>query len=106
GNVVDVTAFFDDGAMISAMSTTTFDKLKGILTGWGPSWRRLRMADDSLVPSVAHWEGTVVLGGISVRGEFEVFESGGKWEFLFGKPLLQRFHAIHDYDKDTIQITG
>ncbi|THU79222.1 hypothetical protein K435DRAFT_884538 [Dendrothele bispora CBS 962.96] len=106
GNVVDVTAFFDDGAMISAMSTTTFDRLKGILMGWGPSWRRLRMADDSLVPSVAHWEGTVVLGGISVQGEFEVFESGGKWEFLFGKPLLQHFHAIHDYDKDTIQIAG
>jgi hypothetical protein len=37
---------------------------------------------------------------------FEVFPSGGSWSFLFGKPLLERFAAVHDYDTDTIRIPG
>ncbi|KAJ7352144.1 hypothetical protein DFH08DRAFT_956955 [Mycena albidolilacea] len=37
---------------------------------------------------------------------FEVFPSGGSWSFLFGKPLLECFAAVHDYGTDTIRISG
>jgi hypothetical protein len=33
-----------------------------------------------------------------------VFDSGGGWGFLFGKPMLQAFRAVHEYEKDTIVI--
>jgi hypothetical protein len=37
---------------------------------------------------------------------FEVFDSGGKWDFLFGKTLLETFKAVHEYDLDRITIYG
>ena len=33
---------------------------------------------------------------------FEVFDSGGGWLFLFGKPMLWAFHALHDFRNDTV----
>jgi hypothetical protein len=41
-----------------------------------------------------------------VRACFEVFPSGGSWSFLFGKPLLEGFGAVHDYAVDTITVPG
>jgi hypothetical protein len=35
-----------------------------------------------------------------------VFPSGGSWSFLFRKPMLERFTAIHDYGADIIKIQG
>jgi hypothetical protein len=35
-----------------------------------------------------------------------VFGENCGWEFLVGKPLLQKFHAVHDYTKDIIHIKG
>ena len=35
-----------------------------------------------------------------------MFNSGGKWDFLFGKTLLEAFKAIHDYGPDEITIHG
>ncbi|TFY82666.1 hypothetical protein EWM64_g1338 [Hericium alpestre] len=39
-------------------------------------------------------------------GEFEVFDSGGGWSFLFGKPLLVAFRAQHDYEDDLVHVSG
>jgi len=50
------------------------------------------------------WKGVLELGGIQAEGEFEIFDSGGGWEFLFGKPLLHRFKALHDFDMNTVTI--
>src|ERR1700691_5111771 len=38
------------------------------------------------------------------NGTFEIFASGGAWNVLFGKPLLQAFGAIHEYTTDTITL--
>ena len=35
-----------------------------------------------------------------------MFNSGGKWDFLFGKMLLELFKAVHDYKMDEIAIQG
>ena len=62
------------------------------------------MADGNIVKPKAVWEGRMEIGGVEVLGSFEVFESGGSWEFLLGKPLLRALHAIHDYTGDTVTI--
>ena len=41
-----------------------------------------------------------------VHGSFEVFDSGGSWRFLFGKPLMRLFKAVHAYEFDTVTISS
>jgi hypothetical protein len=55
-----------------------------------------------VVQSEARWEGEVEVEGIRAKLAFEVFDSGGKWDFLFGKSLLETFKAIHNYERDEI----
>ncbi|OBZ66953.1 hypothetical protein A0H81_13345 [Grifola frondosa] len=104
GEIVRVKGLFDDGAMISVMSTDLWTIVKHRLGPAQPSTCKLRMADGFIVPSEGSWTGTVHLGGTHTRGAFEIFPSGGAWSFLVGKLLLQAFHAIHNYDSDTLLI--
>lgn len=104
GELVRVRSLFDEGAMVAAMDAGLFERVKHRLSGWGPSRRCLRMADGTRVQPKACWKGRIRLGRMLVMGEFEVFDSGGGWSFLFSKPLLRQFKAIHDYEDDTIQI--
>ena len=46
----------------------------------------------------------VELGSATVEGSFEVFNSGGGWDFLFGKTLMTAFEAVHDYTVDEVFI--
>jgi len=92
--------------MVAAMCTSVFDKVKHRLGNWGPSRRRLRMANGIIVPSQARWTGVINLGGVEARGAFEVFDSGSGWAFLFGKPLLRAFKARHNFEDDTVSVTG
>jgi hypothetical protein len=64
------------------------------------------MANGTVIPSEAAWKGDIVIGGIQAAGEFKVFQSGGGWKFLFRKPLLQTFKAVHNYEIDEVSITG
>lgn len=106
GETVRTTALFNEGAMISAMCTSLFNRIKHRLGNWTKSSKRLRMANSVIVPSHAVWRGEVEIAGIKAEGEFEVFDSGGGWKFLFGKPMLHAFKAVHDYSTDQVQITG
>jgi hypothetical protein len=64
------------------------------------------MANGNIVSADAKWSGTIEINGIRAKGDFEVFNSGGGWAFLFGKPLLQSFKAEHDYKSDSITIAN
>jgi hypothetical protein len=99
-----VCTIFNDGAMIGAMCITIFKKVKHRLHGWCPSKCMLRMVNGALVQSQAMWTGTIDLNSVRVQGTLEVFESGGGWSFLFGKPMLKAFRANHNYEKDKIQV--
>ena len=44
--------------------------------------------------------------GNRVQGSFEVFDSLGAWDFLFGKRLKNIFKAVHDYGTDKVTIKG
>ena len=106
GGLVRVQANFDDGALTNAMSTTKFNTIKHRLGYYMPSPRLLRMADGNIVKPIAVWKGKMEIEGVKVFGSFEVFDSGGNWDFLLGKPLLTSFHAIHEYTSDTISISN
>lgn len=105
GEVVRVNPLFDGGAMVGAMCSSVFEKIKHRLHGQTkPSGQLLQMANSIVIQSQAVWEGTLQLKGVRMDGEFEVFDSGGGWTFLFGKPLLRRFQAVHDFNADTVSI--
>lgn len=105
GQAIEVQANFDDGALANAMSITKFNSIKQYLKHYKESQRWLRMADGSLVKPLAMWEGEMEIGGIRVHGSFEVFDSGGNWDFLLGKPLLTALHVVHEYTHDTVTIS-
>ena len=105
GEKVRVKALFDGGAMVGAMCASFFNKVQHRLLGQTkPSSRRLHVANGAIVPSQAVWTGVLELGGIRAEAEFEIFDSGGSWEFLFGKPLLHCYKALHDFATDTVTI--
>ncbi|VDC01729.1 unnamed protein product [Peniophora sp. CBMAI 1063] len=106
GEISRVRGLFDDGARISILATSVFEKIKHRLNNWTVSNRALRVANSTVVPSQAHWQGTIKIGGVRTTGEFEVLDSQGSWSFLVGKPLLSAFDAIHTYGPDIVQLTG
>jgi hypothetical protein len=106
GEIVRTAALFDGCAMVSVMCASVFEQVKHRLGEWKKSRKRLRMGDGTIVPSIATWTGGMRLGGVSVEGEFEVFNSGGSWAFLLGKPSLRSFRANQNYEQDTVSIQG
>jgi hypothetical protein len=64
GEIVQVKALFDEGAMISTMCSVTFNKVKHRLGNWAPSSKSLCMANRTIVWSQAKWKGEVTVGGI------------------------------------------
>ena len=104
GEVVRVSALFDGCAMISVMCATVFEKVSHRLGEWKKSTRQLRMGNGVIVPSLAVWKGKMRISGVTVDGEFEVFNSGGSWAFLLGKPTLRTFRAEQAYEPDTVDI--
>ncbi|KAJ7060417.1 hypothetical protein C8F01DRAFT_1084159 [Mycena amicta] len=104
GKLVDVTATFDDGALVNAIDSETFEVMRASISRPGTSPRVLRMANGSHVPSGRTWRGTLTVDGVSALGKFEIFPGGGVWQMLLGKPMLQTFRASHEYVHDTVKL--
>ena len=106
GEAACIWGLSDDGALVNVICSTIFDKVKKCLGPGATSKRQLQMANGSIIPSKMYWEGYVNLRGIGAKITFKVFNSGGNWAFLFGKPSLETFNTIHDYRNDTVFIAG
>ena len=106
GGVARVWANIDDGAMREVMSSSTFAKVKHKIGTSKPSSQLLRVANGVIVQSEGRWEGEIEVNGVKAKVAFEVFDSGGRWDFLFGKTLLETFKAVHNYEVDEIVING
>lgn len=104
GEIIRIRALFDDGAMVSAMCTLIFQKVKHQLHNLMQSNKHLCMADGSIIRPIGKWTGTIRIKGIKTQSTFEVFDSGKSWGFVLGKPTLHVFTAVHDYKTDTISI--
>ena len=104
GEIVRFRSVFDDGASVNAIDETLYQTLRSRLTALISSKRILHMADGRLIPSVGVWRDKVMVKGVCREGAFEIFKSNGAWAMLFGKPLLRKFKAVHDYAEDVIHI--
>lgn len=102
GECVRFLAMVDNGAMINAIDSEAHSRIAKRLSPLQPSSRMLCMVDGSLVPSSGLWAGTFKWGPARVETNFEVFPSGGSWQMLIGKPLLEQTHAVQEYESDTI----
>ncbi|KAG1739437.1 uncharacterized protein EDB91DRAFT_1082378 [Suillus paluster] len=94
----------DDGAMVNVIDLKVFHKVERNLKRLIRSNQSLRMADRSIVPSHGLWQGTFQWNKVKIRTSFKVFDSGGAWSMLIGKPLLEQLGAKHDYAQDAITI--
>ena len=101
---IGIQATWDDGCTVAALSTKKYEEVKESMEGWETSRCLLRMANRNIVPSAAHWKGDMTIGGITRQVNVEVFDSGGGWEFLLGKPVMQTFGLIHDYSNNTVKV--
>ncbi|KAF8236257.1 hypothetical protein L208DRAFT_1252578, partial [Tricholoma matsutake] len=72
-----VGGLFDDGAMVTAMCSRVFAKVKHWLGECKGSTRRLCMADGTVMRAEAVWTSTIHVDNVCVEGSFEVFDSGG-----------------------------
>ncbi|KAF7329734.1 Retrotransposon-like family member [Mycena kentingensis (nom. inval.)] len=99
-----VKALFDGGALVGAIDSVVFSKIRHRLGGISQPTRRLRMANGTIVNSEAHWEGVVELAGSRETCELEVFPSKGGWDMLLGKPLLELLGVKHDFKRDVVVV--
>jgi hypothetical protein len=104
GELVALKATFDDCAMVNVIDKVAFEGVKNQLSEPRPSQKVMRMANGTLIPSNGSWSGIVVVYSVRTNGMFKIFASGGAWNVLFRKPLLQAFDAIHEYTTDTITL--
>ena len=104
GERVRFLAIVDNGAMINAIDATAYQRTARRLNPLSPSSRKLRMANGSVISSTGTWAGTLEWGPITTHTTFEVFPSGGSWQMLIGKPLLEQVKATQDYSTDSISI--
>ena len=102
GECVRFLAMVDNGTMINAIDMEAHSRITKRLSPLQQSNWTLHMADGSLVPSSGLWTGTFEWGPVCVETTCEVFPSGGSWQMLVGKPLLEQTHAIKAYKTDTI----
>lgn len=91
-------------AMVAAIDSKEHQRLKEKIEGWSESGKLLQMADKNVVPAKARWKGKVRIKGAEVDCTCEVFDSGGSWKFLLGKPLLEKFRAVQDYAKGLLTV--
>jgi hypothetical protein len=104
GEIVRLNGTFDDGAMVNTVDLQAFQTVKHHLKTLEKSNCIMHMADGRLVPSAGAWTGSITAEEVSHTGTFKVFNSNRAWSVLFGKPLLKKFKAVHNYDLDIIKI--
>ena len=95
-----------DGAMKEVMSSEVFKRVKHRLGTTLLSSQLLRVENGTIVKSEAMWKGRIEVGSVQADVTFEVFDSGGKWDFLFGKTQLETFKEVHSYEKDHKHMQG
>ncbi|KAJ6463877.1 hypothetical protein C8R45DRAFT_789350, partial [Mycena sanguinolenta] len=104
GERVRANATWDTGADAGAMNKQWYLQRAKRLGELGVPKRVMRMADGTRVPTFGQWIGEVDVEGVSILGVFDVFESGGGWDVLFGKPLMATIGAVIDTGKDVVGI--
>ncbi|KAJ7216072.1 hypothetical protein GGX14DRAFT_359272 [Mycena pura] len=103
--MVRVTAHVDDGASRNCISLARWERYGHCLRSpLVPSTTRLGVANGRKIWPHGRWWGEVAVGGVRVAAWFEVFDCGGAFDVILGKPWLHSVRAIHNYETDELQI--
>ncbi|KAF8195276.1 hypothetical protein K438DRAFT_1446544, partial [Mycena galopus ATCC 62051] len=97
---------WDTGADVGAIDKGWYLKWAKRMGELGAPKKMLKMADGALVRMYSQWIGELDVEGVRIRGVFEVFESGGGWDVLVGKPIMAALGAIHDTKCDIITVSA
>ncbi|QRW02375.1 integrase core domain protein [Ceratobasidium sp. AG-Ba] len=71
-----------------------------------PTRTLLRVADGKASKCLGKWRGVIEMDRVGVRTEFEVFDSGGAFEVLLGKPWLTLVKAEQRFEDDSLKLDG
>ncbi|KAJ7467298.1 hypothetical protein B0H11DRAFT_1732842, partial [Mycena galericulata] len=105
GASVRVTAHVDDGSMRNCISLARWKRYGHYLgTLLVPSMTRLGVANGGKIWPYGRWWGDVGVGRVRAAAWFEVFECGGAFDIILGKPWLHSVRAIHNYETDELRI--
>ena len=104
GALVLIKEVFNRSAMVNIIDSGLFKQIRHRLSPVRPSSKVLRVANGTLVPSEGLWVGRIIVDSVSTGGLFKIFPSGGSWEMLFGKPMLQAFSATHNFVNDSVTL--
>ncbi|KAH8809707.1 hypothetical protein DL96DRAFT_1473338, partial [Flagelloscypha sp. PMI_526] len=88
---ISVYATIDDGAMVGGLDAKLYEREKKRFGALRKSQRMLRTADSGTIVPQGVWRGVMEFGGVEKEVELEVFSSGGGWNILVGKPILEKF---------------
>ncbi|KAJ7750825.1 hypothetical protein B0H16DRAFT_1318324, partial [Mycena metata] len=104
GERVRVFGLFDTGAGLGVLDSEVFKRVKERLGATSAGTKRLRVANGTLVWSLAHWEGELEVDGVRAKGSFEVFDSGGSWDMLVGLPMQAALGVVHDTRRNEVTV--
>ncbi|KAF8142503.1 hypothetical protein K438DRAFT_1451241, partial [Mycena galopus ATCC 62051] len=104
GEKVRVMATWDTGAAVGAIDKKFYELRERRMGLLSAPTKRLRMADGTVVEVFGHWEGEVEIEGVRETCAFEVFDSGGGWDVLLGKPLQATFGVVHNMKRDVVTL--
>ncbi|KAF8182495.1 hypothetical protein K438DRAFT_1479814, partial [Mycena galopus ATCC 62051] len=106
GECVRGNGTWDTGADVGAIDKGWYLQRAKRMGELGVPRKKLKMADGALVDTYGQWMGELDVEGVRISGVFEVFESGGGWDILVGKPIMAALSAIHDTKCDVITISA
>ncbi|KAJ7238579.1 hypothetical protein B0H12DRAFT_1025668, partial [Mycena haematopus] len=95
---------WDTGCDVGGMDKTWYLARAERMGELGPPKRILKMADGSHVRTYGQWTGGLEVKGVWVESVWDVFDSGGGWDVLVGKPVMAKLGAVHDIRRDIITI--
>ncbi|KAJ6610779.1 hypothetical protein B0H10DRAFT_1676987, partial [Mycena sp. CBHHK59/15] len=102
--VVRVTAQVDNGATRNCISLAWWKAYGHCLSWLVPSRMRLGVTSGGKIWPYGRWWGSVGVGRVRAAAWFEVFECGGAFDIILGKPWLHSVRVIHNYEMDEILI--
>ncbi|KAF8685482.1 hypothetical protein RHS04_00782 [Rhizoctonia solani] len=96
----------DAGSQANVLDAALWAANESNLGPLKPSQTLLRVADGKASQCLGQWSGQVKLAGQTLRSNFEVFDSGGAFEVLLGKPWLTQVKATQSFVDDTLHLPG
>ncbi|KAJ7493547.1 hypothetical protein FB451DRAFT_1387713 [Mycena latifolia] len=104
GEKVRVMGLLDTGAQVGAMDTVFYLSKAARLGKVSAATRLLQMANGKEVVPFRRWEGEIEVDGIRIEGTFDIFDSGGSWKVLLGKPLQAALGVVHNIKTDVVML--